>query len=136
MPSCFVTPRLAVFRFLSGLLMQASRAVCGTGGRYGLVRAVGGTAGAMIRATNIPKKNALSFPCFMLLVTMLMPRVLKSLAKHMPFELAAGLNGAFWVDSGEKRGRPSSILIIVCRACCCRHCCGRAPDLINIGGIS
>lgn len=28
-------------------------------------------------------------------------RVLNSLAKHMPFEIAAGLNGAFWVDSGE-----------------------------------
>lgn len=32
----------------------------------------------------------------------MVPRVLKSLARHMPFELAAGLNGAFWVDSGEK----------------------------------
>ena len=34
-------------------------------------------------------------------VTCPLSRVLKSLAKHMPFELAAGLNGAFWVDSGE-----------------------------------
>lgn len=34
-------------------------------------------------------------------------RVLNTLAKHMPFEIAAGLNGAFWVDSGkyEKIGR-------------------------------
>lgn len=29
-------------------------------------------------------------------------RVLQRLAKHMPFEIAAGLNGAFWVDSGKR----------------------------------
>lgn len=32
-------------------------------------------------------------------------RVLNSLAKHMPFEIVAGLNGAFWVDSGETWGQ-------------------------------
>lgn len=30
-------------------------------------------------------------------------RVLQRLAKHLPFEIAAGLNGAFWVDSGERK---------------------------------
>eukprot|EP00903_Cladosiphon_okamuranus_P020234 g18571.t1 len=38
-------------------------------------------------------------------------RVLKSLAKHMPFELAAGLNGAFWVDSGSE-----AHTIVICNA--------------------
>ncbi|CAM9337724.1 unnamed protein product [Laminaria digitata] len=38
-------------------------------------------------------------------------RVLKSLAKHMPFEVAAGLNGAFWVDSGSE-----AHTIVICNA--------------------
>ncbi|CAM9707057.1 unnamed protein product [Ectocarpus sp. 8 AP-2014] len=38
-------------------------------------------------------------------------RVLKSLAKHMPFELAAGLNGTFWVDSGSE-----AHTIVICNA--------------------
>ena len=54
----------------------------------------------------MPQKASLAFNVFVFRRPVV-PRVLKSLAKHMPFELAAGLNGAFWVDSGEK-GRPSS----------------------------
>jgi len=34
----------------------------------------------------------------------LLSRVLQCLAKHMPFEIAAGLNGTFWVDSGASVG--------------------------------
>lgn len=35
--------------------------------------------------------------------SMSLSRVLQRLAKHMPFEIAAGLNGAFWVDSGKRK---------------------------------
>ncbi|CAM9319367.1 unnamed protein product [Hapterophycus canaliculatus] len=38
-------------------------------------------------------------------------RVLNALAKHMPFEIAAGLNGAFWVDSGSE-----AHTIVICNA--------------------